>query len=195
MTVTIYGFAPSTFVRTARMACLEKGVSHELKPLEFREESHMRLHPFARMPVMSCDDVVLFETLAITCFIDEVFEGPLLRPPAHTDRCRMLQWISAASDYLYGNLVAGALDDRDAFSNRETEIRRIVAPFDAALAEARYFAGNAISLADLFAAPIIDFALSCPGGADLLSPFDHLARWRSELMRRESFIATASEAA
>jgi glutathione S-transferase len=60
--VELFGFAGSTCVRTARMACIEKHVEHQLKPLEFRADSHRALHPFLRMPVLRAGELVLYET-------------------------------------------------------------------------------------------------------------------------------------
>lgn len=47
------------------MTCIEKGVSHELRPVEFGSESHRALHPFSRAH-----------------YIDETFDGPARGQPA-----------------------------------------------------------------------------------------------------------------
>ena len=44
--VEIFGFAGSTYVRTARMVCEEKQVDYQLQPLEFGQESHRAPHPW-----------------------------------------------------------------------------------------------------------------------------------------------------
>ena len=61
--VIVYGFAPSTYVRTARLALEEKGVAHELSPVEFGSDAHLMLHPFARIPAFAHGDVRLYETM------------------------------------------------------------------------------------------------------------------------------------
>jgi len=48
--IELFGFAGSTYVRTARMVCEEKNIDYRLRPLEFRQESHRALHRFLRMP-------------------------------------------------------------------------------------------------------------------------------------------------
>ena len=65
MTLTFYGFAPSTFVQSARLIAAEKSTSHEIAPLEFHQPSHFALHPFGKMPAMEHDGVRLFEVAAI----------------------------------------------------------------------------------------------------------------------------------
>ncbi|MEE8248170.1 MAG: glutathione S-transferase N-terminal domain-containing protein, partial [Alphaproteobacteria bacterium] len=42
--VVIYGFPQSTYVRTARLVCEEKGVAYDLAPVEFGSPEHLELH-------------------------------------------------------------------------------------------------------------------------------------------------------
>jgi glutathione S-transferase len=54
-TLILYGVAFSTYVRTARMACVEKGAGYTLahdSVDEVRSRAHLALHPFGKMPVM-----------------------------------------------------------------------------------------------------------------------------------------------
>ena len=44
--VTILGTSLSSYLRTTRMACEEKGISHDLEDLEFGSDGHAALHPF-----------------------------------------------------------------------------------------------------------------------------------------------------
>ncbi|MCG8422050.1 MAG: glutathione S-transferase N-terminal domain-containing protein [Proteobacteria bacterium] len=41
----LFGPPQSSYVRTARWACAEKGVDHELRPVELGSDDHRRLHP------------------------------------------------------------------------------------------------------------------------------------------------------
>ena len=41
--IVLYGFPQSTYVRTARLACEEKGVAHVLESIEFGGAAHRRL--------------------------------------------------------------------------------------------------------------------------------------------------------
>ena len=47
--VTIIGFPQSTYVRTVRMACEEKGVSYELEGRDFGSEELKAIHPTLRV--------------------------------------------------------------------------------------------------------------------------------------------------
>ena len=97
--VVVYGFPQSGFVRTACMALEEKGVDYVREDIDMGSESHRALHPFAKMPILKHEDFVLYETSAITRYIDQVFDGPALQPSDARACARMSQWISAHNHY------------------------------------------------------------------------------------------------
>ena len=51
--IVVYGFAPSTHVRTARLALAEKGIDYELATVEFGSEELLKLHPFGKIPAFA----------------------------------------------------------------------------------------------------------------------------------------------
>ena len=187
--VKIFGFAGSTYVRTARASCVEKGIPHELVPLEFQAESHRARHPFMRMPALEHEGHAFFETLAIGTYLDSLAEAPALHPASAAQRATMMQWISVAIDYLYRDLVRALLADAVAEGAAETAARDLDI-LDRGLAGSAYLAGDSISLADLFVAPMLAFAESKdprfgPGERS------ELKRWLAHMTSRESFRATA----
>lgn len=195
----IYGYPASTFVRTVRMACVEKGVPYALDPFEsfeFRSETHGQLHPFLKMPVMRHDDVVLYETVAIGHYIDEIFEGPALVPAKLLDRCRMLQWISALNDSIYHRLVRQWIlpvirnpeMDADTGLQRRNQARDVLAVLDEHCGDGDYLVGNAVSLADLFLAPVLAYAVKLD--EHILGGLAALENVWAELSSRPSFAET-----
>jgi len=203
--VTIYGPAASTYVRTARLACAEKGISHELAPVELGSEAHARLHPFRKVPAMKHGDLVLYETGAIGRYIDAAFKGPALQPADLQARARMDQWISAVSDYCYQAMI------------REIVIQRVLVPmrggkpdeamikaawpkvdyqlgvFDGTVKDQAYLAGSALSLADLFLVPILFYVRMQPEGGPMLAKRKALSAWLDRMATRPSFGATMPE--
>ena len=157
--IEIFGFAPSTYVRSARMACVLSGAPYELKPLAFKEPSHFALHPFGRMPIMRHEDVTLFESLAIITYIDDVFNGGRLQPDAPAEHARMVQWASAAIDYLYPALVGGLLADQVG-DPEVTAAAEALSKLDAALGEEGHLVAGVTTLADLLCFPMVAFALT-----------------------------------
>ncbi len=195
----IYGFPASTFVRTVRMACVEKGVPFTLdafESFEFGSDTHRELHPFLKMPVMRHDDVLLFETLAICRYIDETFAGPSLVPDMLVERCRMEQWISAINDSVYHRLIrkwilpsirGPEMNDEERLAAK-TRARDTLAVVDDTCEDGDYLVGNSLSLADLFLVPIIAYAVQADGR--ILDGLPRLSRIWSELSSRESFVRT-----
>lgn len=188
--IEIYGFAPSTYVRTARMVCEEKHVDYQLKPLEFGEESHRALHPYLRMPVMRAGKLMLYETLAIASYIDNTFEGPRLEPDQAEGHARMLQWISAFNDYLYTDLVRALLKSENPADADLTAARRDLEIVDRQLLAGPFLLGKEIYLCDLFLAPMIAFAEQAVSDRKLFKKLDGLAAWRDKIGSRASFKAT-----
>lgn len=182
--LTLYGFAGSTYTKTALMVAAEVGATVELKPLEFKKPSHLAMHPYGKMPVMIHDGLTLFETLAIAWYIDQNFGNGALCPRESVAHAKMLQWISAAIDYAYPDLVKALLVDAPpstAYAQAGEQLKLL----DTALKHSAYFAGDRLTLADLFLYPMVEFALSklsekpAPGLASL-------ERWRSAVATRPS---------
>ncbi len=80
MTVVLHGYRYSVYVRIARLALAEKSVTYqrvEVNPFApDMPSAYLVLHPFRRVPVLVHDDFVLYETAAITRYVDETFAGP-----------------------------------------------------------------------------------------------------------------------
>ena len=80
-TLEIIGAPQSNFVRTARIACMEKGLPYTLAPARSHSPDVDAIHPFGKIPAMRHGDLSLYETKAICSYIDLAFGGPPLIPP------------------------------------------------------------------------------------------------------------------
>jgi glutathione S-transferase len=190
--VELFGFAGSTYVRTARLVCAEKHVDHQLLPLAFRQDAHRELHPFLRMPVMRIGKLVLYETLAIATYIDEAFDGPRLMPAGATARAQVLQWISTCSDYIYRDLVQALLKSEDPSEEELARARSDLEVIDAQLRAGPFLLGSEIFLCDLFLAPMVAFAGSGKSAPHLLQGLQGLQTWFERIASRRSFEETAA---
>lgn len=99
----VYGFPRSTFVNIVRLILTHKGVSYKFQDLEpvMGKADHLALHPFNRVPILQHDELTIYETSAITAYVDEAFAGASLTPKDIEARARMNQWISAVNSYYY----------------------------------------------------------------------------------------------
>ena len=200
--ITIYGAAMSTYVRTARMACEEKGVPYELQEVDHLSDEYRKNHPFAKMPAMQHGDFLLYETSAITRYVDEVFEGPPLQPADAKQRARMNQWISAINAYINPTMVGqlvmqrlvapmrGGTSDEKVIEAAMPEVERQARLIDAALADTGWLAAPSLSLADLFLCPIFFYVAATPEGKKLFESCGNIVKFNGQVHGLASFKAT-----
>jgi glutathione S-transferase len=151
------------------------------------------------VPVLRHGDITLFESSAIARYLDDIGGGTSLVPAAAVARAEMEQWISAINCYVYDSLIksyalkyifaklAGREPDHDQIRAGVPNLERDVAKLDAAYAGRDHLAGGALSLADLFVAPIVQTISMFPEGQRALSGATHLARAYDKLRARDSF--------
>jgi glutathione S-transferase len=200
--VTIYGPAMSTHVRTVRLACAEKGVSHAVEEVDFRSHEYRRLHPFNRVPAARHGDFVLFETEAICRYIDRAFPGPPLQPKDVKSLARMDQWLSAIADYVFPEMIGelvwerlivpmeGGQPDDAKIQAAMPKVVQQLAIFENALKGNAYLAGAEMSLADLMLFPIIVYVRVTPEGEAALLKTPLLAAWLNRMSARPSAAAS-----
>ena len=205
MTLTVYGIPGSPYVRMPLLACEEKGIAWKLAPLgmgESRKPAHLARHPFGRVPAIEHDGFCLYETQAILRYIDQVFPGPSLTPADPRAAARMNQAMGVVDWYVFPSLSIGIAFNRvvapmfglpvneEAVAAALPQARTCIKALEDILGSNAYFGGDAISLADIQAAPHLDFAsMASPEGADLLAGSPLLA-WLERMKARPSLQKT-----
>ena len=206
MPLVLHGYRYSVYLRIARLALAEKGVAYERVEVNpFAPDvpaAYLALHPFGRVPTLVHDDFALYETGAITRYLDRAFAGPALQPRSPRALARMDQIIGVVDSYGYWPLV------RQVFSHRvfrpaigqpadEAEVERglagaakVLAALEALAAPDAFLVGPDLSLADLHLGAMIAYFAAAPEGAALLHNHPRLAAWWLHLNRRPSFAAT-----
>lgn len=191
----IHGAPHSTWTRTVLMTCVEKGVDHELVPIRYGSDEHRAMHPFARIPVLEHGDLVLSETLAITGYVDEAFDGPPLQPGDVDGRTAMRRWMGVCADYVFRDVVRTVPRDREPTGDELGRARAVLERVDAMVATGPgpFLTGDDLSLADLYLAPQVSNARE--KAPELLAGLLDLDRWSALVAGRESTRATAYDAA
>lgn len=200
--VTIYGAPFSTYVRTARMACMEKGVDYDLEVVDIGTDAYRAIHPFGKMPGFRHGDVQLYETPAICFYIDTAFDGPALQPSDTLAMAHMIQWISATCDYGYQAIVRevviprfvlpmrGLTPDEEAIKAALPRVENFLTVADATLKESDHLAGEALSIADLMLVPCLFYLSATPEGKALMPNYGGVGAWIERMAARPSFAAT-----
>lgn len=205
-TVTLHGYRFSVYNRIVRMVLHEKTIPHfqvEVDPFSAdTPNSYRDLHPFGKVPVLSHGGFTLYETGAITRYLDAAFEGPCLTPAMPEALGRMAQAIAIMDSYGYWPMI------RQAFAHRifrplagqpaeETEVAagvaaatRVLAALEPIASERQVLDGRSITLADCHLAPMFAYFLRVEEGRAALARFPALSGWWDQLSRLESLLAT-----
>ena len=199
----IYGPAFSTYTRSVLLALEEKGASYQLEEVNILEGAHqtpehLARHPFAKVPAFEHDGFTLYETVSMLSYVDETFVGPSLQPSTPQERARMAQVLGVANAYAYAACIGacfiqravmpmiGAETDEAAIAEALPQAKTAVEALDSLIGGNEFFAGGAVSLADLHVAPIYDYFSQIPEGEAALSGTANLRRWWDGISQRES---------
>ena len=203
--LTLVGNGRSTYVRTVRMALAEKGLKYTFDPAPPHSPSVDVISPYGRIPVFSDGETGLFETSAIVRYIDETFDGtPILASSARL-RAQMEQWVSMINCHAYDAMVRryvlhyvfpkgeGGAPDRKIIDAALPEIEQLLGILDKAYGKRNFLVGEAVTMADLFLAPIIFYLGMFPESRALLAKMQNVSRAHAAIAERESFKATMPE--
>lgn len=197
--VTLYGLPLSTYVRTAMMVLAAKKVPYTFQPVDFRTDEYKQMHPFSKMPTLRHNEFLLYEVLAIGSYVDDMFEGLQLQPSDPVAKAKMFQWISITNDYLYETLVRRCIHERvvkpmrgmdpneQIISDAQPQMAHHMDVVEAALSNAPYFAGEKLSLADLFVAPILAYFEITPEGEHILADLPATKAWLDRMRNTDNF--------
>ncbi len=206
----LFGASYSVYVRAVRLALEEKRVPYRLVEVDiFAPEGpppdYLQRHPFKRIPAFEHEGFRLYETGAITRYVDESFPGTPLMPAAPRTRARANQIMGIIDNYGYVPLVREVFVERvrSKAHGRSADEAKIAAAMplaetclraleELADPEGPSLTGSQVSLADLHAAPMFAYFCMAKEGAELLSSQPRLERWWQAMRARPSMTATRS---
>jgi GSH-dependent disulfide-bond oxidoreductase len=107
--LTLYHWEPNANSGKPMLALAEKGVeyqSHYLDLLNFDQHKpeYLKINPDGTIPAMVHDEKVLTESTPMMEYVDDTFDGPLLRPTDPKDRWRMRWWMRFFDAYFAPSL-------------------------------------------------------------------------------------------
>jgi glutathione S-transferase len=207
MPVVVYGPALSTYTRTARLTLEEKGVPYELQELNFmggehKQPPHLARHPFGFVPAFEHDGFALYETSAITRYVDRTLPGPKLQPADTKLLARMDQIIAIIDSYAYPALISklvverlvapmmGRAADESTIAAAMPRIELSLSELDRLAGSGEFLVGTALSLADLYVAPVFSYFTQTPEAKELLARRGKLRDWWSAMEKRPSMAKT-----
>lgn len=195
----LFGASYSVYVRIVQFTLQEKGISYDLIPVDIFDsnsstDDYLERHPFGKIPSFEHDTFRLYETGAITRYIDEAFDGPRLQPMDVKQRARMNQIISIADGYMYPYFVWGMYSEVIIKTSKSEPIDRVkldiaiqktsccLSTLSTLLDKNFWLSGEQLTLADIYVAPMIDYLIRVPQGQDVFSLYPSLTSWWSRIM-------------
>jgi glutathione S-transferase len=206
---TVYSIPGSPFGRAVLATLEEKGADYRLSPVApgaFRSPEHLARHPFGRVPVLEHDGFMLYETQAILRYLDRAIAAPALTTAGCKEAAMMDQAINVSDWYLFqgvGNVIGfqrvvgpklmGLTPDEALIEAAMPRAHMVFQELSRLLGDGPYFAGDAVSLADLHLAPQVEFFTYTPEWKVLGEPYPNLVAWLARMEARPSMQATTWE--
>ena len=204
--LVLHGYHYSVYNRIARLALAEKGLTYErveVNPFDSdRPAAYLALHPFGRVPVLVHDGFTLYETGAITRYLDRAFPGPHLQPTNPRALARMYQIIGVVDSYGYWPMVRqvfshGFFRPKRGLAGDPAEVARglegsarVLAALEALAADDAFLIGPTVSLADLHLGAMVAYFTAAREGAAMLKNHARLSGWWEHFSQRTSLKQT-----
>lgn len=199
---SLYGFAPSVYVRSVRLALEEKRLPytlHEVDPFQDGgpPDWYLAMQPFGKIPTLRDGEFEVYECDAILRYLEAAYPESPLTPRDPKRVARMTQVMRIMDSYAYPAMVWTVFivlareheHGRMPLDDGLAQSRRILEALDRLMpAGAPFLVGDALTLADTHALPMmVAFAATRPGAA-MIADFPRIAAWFERMRRRPSAV-------
>jgi glutathione S-transferase len=204
--LVLHGYRYSVYVRIVRLVLAERDLAYEQVDVNpFAAEvpgDYLALHPFGRVPTLVHDGFVLYETGAITRYLDRAFPGAALQAADPKRVARMDQIMGVVDAYAYWPLVRqvfvhdvvrphmGMAGDAAELEKGLAASAKALDALETLVAAEPWLTGPDISLADFHLGAMLACFAQSPRGAALLADRPRLSAWWGRLKERPSIAAT-----
>lgn len=177
------------YVQRAVVSLLEKGVPFERSYIDLarKPDWFLGLSPLGKTPVLTSDDVPIFESAVILEYLEETQPHPL-HPKIPLERARHRSWIEFGSAIL--NDIAGLYNARgqSEFEAKALALRVKFQRLEDELASGPFFSGRQFSLVDAVFGPVFRYFDTFDEIADfgILTGLQKVQSWRDALAARPS---------
>ena len=209
MALIFYDFLKAPSPRRARIILAEKNVPHETVLIDMMTRQQMSaeyraINPQCTLPALKLEDgTVLTDNAGIAVYLEETYPQPPLMGTTALEKADIATWQSRI-EAGFGMAVAHALrNSNPAMKNRALpgphdyaqipelaargmqQIEHFLDLLEARLAGRDFIASNSLSVADITAAVMLDFAKIV--GKKPAESQTNILRWRKALAKRASF--------
>lgn len=179
MSIILYGTPQSTYVRTVRLLLAEANIDYELKDIgifngDNKTDKYLTKHPFGKVPTVEINGMKIYETAAISYYINQKLAGGKFAPLDLLGQTRMRQIMAIIDSYLYApavgtiviqNLIVpdqGGESDRQAVQEAIAPTQKALKAIEDLLVGTPFLVGTIISIADFYLIPIFVYLEQTP---------------------------------
>jgi glutathione S-transferase len=198
----VYGIPISTYVRTVRLLLEEVGVEYQIQSIDFfqgenRSAAYLAKNPFAKVPTLAIvennsaaiDEVLIYETTAITDYLDTVFADGRCSPTDPLLKARMRQIIGIIDNYVNPTAIGVIVWQRLIVPSQggQTDLVKVnsaIEPVQTAIGAIEslatcnpYLLGNTIGIADFYLMPIFVYLAQTPEFSEIVARSPKLQSW------------------
>ncbi len=190
--LTFYYHPLSPISRRVWLSLLEKEIPFDpvlvdLRGQQFKED-FLFINPFHHVPVVVCEDVCLFESMAILDYLESRFPKKPLSPRSARAIAQMKMVQMVVANELLPKLVAVANAEHQPVSEAVNQhIATCLQFLERQLGEQTYFGGDHINLADIVAGSTVPLFYRL---GISLQPYTLLQRWHALIIQRPTWQLT-----
>ena len=196
--IIFYGTPQSTYVRTVRLLLAEANIEYNLKDVgifngDNETEEYLAKNPFGKVPTVQIDGINIYETAAITYYINQGIAGGKFAPPDLLMQTKMRQIMAIIDNYLYGAAIGTIVIQRlivpeQGGNTDEQKVENAIVPTMKALEAIEdlfvgspFLVGSMISIADFYLIPIFVYLEQTPEFEAVTSHVPKLKQWWNEV--------------
>ncbi len=194
--IKLYDFSSSPNCQRVKIVLHEKKLPFQIIPINIRKNEQkspafLKLNPYGKVPAITDEETVLYESCIINEYLDEKYPEPPLMPkdPALRGKIRILieyglNHLAIPYQTLRHQLMKGDSErDQQLVENKKKELRELLRRLEGDIGEKPYFVGD-FSLADV---ALITRFLRLETMAVLpFIPLPRLGRWLERMKNRPS---------
>lgn len=146
------------YVQRAAIALLEKKIPHSQEYIDLanKPDWFLQLSPLGKVPVLLVDEEILFESMVICEYLDEITPGSL-HPDEPLVKAKHRAWIEFGSNILSNIAGLYSAKDQASFEAKCQELIRSFQTLEPQLKASPYFRGEQFSLIDAIYGPIFRY--------------------------------------
>jgi glutathione S-transferase len=198
--IKLYDARDCPYGQKVRIALAEKGLSYELVMVDLaagenRRAEFLRLNPYGRVPVLTDDDVVVYDSTIINEYLDDEYPTPSLLPRVESSAtralCRMFEDFADNSftpqvDQLIAELAKPEVErDTSRVQRLRQAIERVLDYLNRQL-QGRHFLADEFSVADIAFIPRLMLLNGL--GIEISATRPNGTAWLNRLLERPSVL-------